>query len=476
MLACGGHLSSVTRRAPVVLTSLSLIISTAACGEDFGTDPPPGPSGETWSRSFGDEAAQTITSVAVDELGGVYVTGGFSGTTDFGGGPLVAAGTSEDLFVAKYDTDGDHVWSRRFGDTGNQRGTGIDVGPGGEVVVTGNFTGSIDLADAFLQSSQGSDIFLITLEGDGSTRGGSAFVGAGLDSPTGLVVDGGGNIIIGGYFDGDVAFGGELLFSAGEDDIFLAKFLPGGEHVWSYRFGDVADDRLWDVAVDGQGNVGIAGTVGGGVVDLGGGGLDPGGGVDSDDAIVASYSPNGAHRWSRRLGDDSVQRARGVAFDPVGDMLVAGEFGGTIDFGGQPRTSTGGVDAFVVKYDSSGNPRLSNAYGVVQNQSGRRVASGGNGDIFLAGTFDGAVSFGGAELQSAGDDDIFVARLDPGAVHQGSSAFGDLLMQSVADLTVDGAGHAIVVGNFNGTIDFGFGPHGTSDDAEQNPFIAKLMP
>ena len=89
--------------------ALVLLAAVAACGDDFGEDPPPGPSDAEWSKSFGDEAAQTVTSVAMDELGGVYITGGFAGTTDFGGGPITAAGPSEDLFVAKLDTDGNHV-------------------------------------------------------------------------------------------------------------------------------------------------------------------------------------------------------------------------------------------------------------------------------------------------------------------------------------------------------------------------------
>lgn len=462
------------RVGPLLIAAIPF--ATGACGEDFGTDPPPGPSEETWSRGFGDDASQSVNAVAVDELGAVYVTGAFSGTTDFGGGPVDAAGTSDDLFVAKYDTNGDHLWSRRFGDSGTQSGYGLALGSEGEVIVVGDFSGSIDLGSDFLQATDGSDVFLLVLEPDGEPRFGKAFAGAGRDRPTALVVDGAGNLVIGGYYDGDIAFGGDLLFAAGEDDIFVAKFLPTGEHVWSHRFGDAADDRLYDLSVNSRGDVACTGSLGGGVVDFGGGPLDPVGSDANEDAFVAVFGPDGGHQWSRRFGDEMPQRGRGAAYDAADHLVLTGEFGGTIDFGGDSRTSTGGFDAYLAKLDENGNPIMSNAFGVSQSQYGRCVATGPERAIFLAGVFDGAVTFGGLELQSEGDSDLFVARLEQDGAHLGSASFGDALSQQVSDLAVDAAGHAIIVGNFNGSIDFGFGPHGTADEMDQNSFVAKIDP
>lgn len=476
MLAFAGHRGG-TERSPSTWLLLALLTVTAGCGEDFGSDPPPGPSEETWSRSFGDAASQVVNAVAVDEMGSVYVTGTFSGTTDFGGGPIDAAGSESDLFVAKYDTDGAHVWSRRFGDSSRQNGLAIAVGSGGEIVVAGTFAGSIDLGSEFLEATDGSDIFLLVLEPDGSPRYGRSHVGIGTDIPTAVSVDAAGNIILGGYFDGDVAFGGDLLFSAGEDDIFIAKFLPSGDHVWSYAFGELGNDRLSALSVDSGGNVAMTGTLSGGPVDFGGGPLEPGGGVElGDDVFVDVVAPDGAHRWSRRFGDQQPQRGHGVAFATNDDLLVVGEFAGAIDFGGDSRTSTGGIDAFLARLDGGGNPIYSHGFGVTGNQSARSVAVGPSAEIFLAGVFNGAVTFGGAELQAQGEgpDDVFVARLDSGGVHMGSAAFGDGLEQSVSGLATDALSHAILVGNFNGTIDLGFGPHGTADETDQNPFIAKL--
>jgi hypothetical protein len=46
-------------------------------------------------------------------------------------------------------------------------------------------------------------------------------------------VDGGGNVVVTGYFQGTVNFGGGSLTSAGGTDIFLFKYSAAGAHVWS---------------------------------------------------------------------------------------------------------------------------------------------------------------------------------------------------------------------------------------------------
>ena len=73
-----------------------------------------------FSQRFGDTESDSGRAIAVDGARNVLVTGEFRGTVDFGGGPLSSAG-DRDIFLAKYDAAGAHLWSQRFGP---QRGTG----------------------------------------------------------------------------------------------------------------------------------------------------------------------------------------------------------------------------------------------------------------------------------------------------------------------------------------------------------------
>ncbi len=464
--------------APRFLTLVVvLLFFCCACGEGFETDPTPGPSDSSWSKGFGDDQNQTIHGVAVDRAGNIYVTGAFAGFTDFGGGPIEAAGMSQDVFVVKYDTDGNHLWSKRFGDGSDQTGRAVAVSRSGDVVIVGNFGGSMDIAGQFLQASDGADAFVAVLDAGGNERWAASFEGAGVDIPRGLAVDAAGNIVVAGDFEGDINLQGEPFTSAGATDVFVVKLLPSGELVWARRFGSVEDDEVDDVATNSDGDIALTGVLrGASSIDFGGGPLDPVGVDPNDDAYAVVLAPDGAHRWSKRLGDAQFQRGAGVAYDSNDDLLLVGHFSGTIDFGGESRTSSGSFDAYVAKLDRDGAPIWSRAFGVTSNVFSVGVACDPARNVSVTGDFDGVVEFGGSQLDSAGLNDVFFAQLDPAASHAISSGFGNDLEQHARGIAVDSAGNAILIGNFYGSIDFGFGEHTSTGDMDQNPYIAKLAP
>ena len=68
------------------------------------------------------------------------------------------------MFVAKYRHDGSVAWVKRFGGSYDDLGAGIAVDGAGDVYVTGQFQGSIDLGSG-LTSAGGYDIFLAKLAG-----------------------------------------------------------------------------------------------------------------------------------------------------------------------------------------------------------------------------------------------------------------------------------------------------------------------
>lgn len=77
----------------------------------------------------------------------------------------VAAGAT-DAFVAKYDLAGSLIWAKVFGDASPQVGASVAIGPLGGVWATGHFAGSIDFGaapPAALASAGNNDIFLARL-------------------------------------------------------------------------------------------------------------------------------------------------------------------------------------------------------------------------------------------------------------------------------------------------------------------------
>jgi hypothetical protein len=364
-----------------------------------------------WSRRFGDASNDGSEGwdVAVDASGNVALAGRLDGTVDFGGGVLTSAG-GHDIFVAKFDAGGNHLWSHVFGDASNQDVYDVAVDGSGSVVVTGNFLGTVDFGGGSLTSAGGEDIFVAKFDAAGSHVWSQRFGAANLQNGESVAIDASGNVVVTGSFLDSVDFGGGPLTSDTGVDIFVAKFDPAGNHVWSQRFGDRFDQVSLGVAVDASGNLILTGFFLG-TVDFGGGPLSEPAGYD---VFLAKLDAAGSHVWSKSFGDAGSQFGLDVAVDASGNAVVTGQFSGSVDFGGGLLPSTGLEDIFVARFDAGGNHLWSQHYGAAFEQSvGSAVAVHASGNAVVTGIVNGEVDFGGGPMTSAGDQDIFVLQLTP---------------------------------------------------------------
>ena len=427
------------------------------CSEDT-TSPPPGNTGGTplahrWSQGFGDAGDQLNIHAAVDGSGNVITTGSFKGAVNFGGGDLTSAGDN-DIFVAKFDATGNHVWSKRFGDALIQFATGA-VDGSGNVIVTGSFQGSVDFGGGVLTSAGSHDIYIAKFDPAGNHVWSRRFGGTDIDFENSVAVDGSGNVIVTGTFRASIDFGGGVLTAAGiADDIYVAKFDATGNHVWSKRFGDATAESAYGVAADGSGNVIVTGPFES-TVNFGGGVLTSAGG--ESDIYVAKFDGTGNHLWSKRFGDADGQSGYGVAVDGSNNVIATGDFYSSVDFGGGVLTSAGDRDAYIAKFDASGNHVWSKRFGNASSDDIYGGAVDGSGNVIVTGTFYDSVDFGGGALTSAGDGDIYLATFNPSGNYILSKRFGDADDQWGNSVAVDGSGNVIMAGAFAGSVNFGGG-------------------
>jgi hypothetical protein len=128
------------------------------------------------------------------------------------------------------------------------------------------------------------------------------------------------------------------------------------------------------------------------------------------DIALAKYDNAGNHLWSKRFGDADYQNFSKVRFDVLGNVLLTGPFLGTVNFGGSNLTTAGGYDAFLAKFDAAGTHLSSYRFGDTVSQQPQSIAVIGLDRPVIAGQFAGTVNFGGGNLVSAGSNDIFLAR------------------------------------------------------------------
>ena len=408
----------------------------------------------SWSQSFGDTGDDRGARIAADGAGDILLTGLFEGTVDFGGGAYHAAGGT-DIFIAKYNGTGSHLWSHCFGNTGLDWGQAIAADAAGNVLVGGTFERTVSVGGDMFTSAGSADIFVAKYDGAGTHIWSHSFGAGGLDRCHSIAVDGAGNVLITGTFAGTVDFGGGPLTSVGGHDIYVAKYDGAGTHLWSHRFGASGEDRGIVIKVDGDGNVLVTGYFQG-TVSFGGISYHAAGGTD---IFIAKYDGTGMHIWSKAFGDSSDDQGLGIARDGDGSIFVTGYFQGTVDFGGGPLTSVGGHDIYVAKYDEAGTHLWSRCIGDASNDEGEFIAVDGTGNVVVTGFFEGVVDFGGGPRTSAGGRDIYVAKYDGNGAHLWSQRYGADAEDQGRGIAVDGAGNVLVTGFFGSVVDFGGGPH-----------------
>jgi hypothetical protein len=367
-----------------------------------------GPKGEhLWSKRFGNWNEQVGLSVAVDPDGNILMTGMFDGSIDFGGDTLTSAGT-KDVFLAKLNRDGGHIWSKKFGDGANQIGQSVAVDSHGNVALCGSFEGTLNFGSGEIISGGSTDIFLATFDATGKRRWDKRFGDSTGQECKSVAMDADGNLAITGTFNGWVNFGKGQLTSAGSVDVFLAKFGSDGGILWNHGFGTTSEQGGQSVAISPDGGVVLGGYFAGSI-NLGGGAFtDPG----NTNIFLAKFDSMGTHVWSRSYGDAESQLLEGVTVDGCGDVLATGYFSGAVDFGGGAFTSKGLDDLFVLKLGPKGEHVWSKSFGDDAGQYGTAIAVGPEGHAYVAGQFEGTVDMGGG-LTTKGGYDALLSRFEP---------------------------------------------------------------
>lgn len=405
-----------------------------------------------WSQSFGSASDQSAYDITKDASGNIIIVGELYGTVDFGGGPLVSAGGS-DIFIAKFDAAGNHLWSKRFGDAAFQGANAVTTDAGGNIVVVGTASGTVDFGGGPIATAGNGDVFVARFSPAGGNIYSNVFGDANVDFAGGVAVDASNNIVVVGQFAGSIDFGGGMLTSAGNYDIFVAKINPLGVYIWSKSFGDVQYDYGQGVATDSAGNVILIGSYGG-TVDFGGGPLVSAG---SNDIVVAKFNGTGAHTWSKSFGNTGYETPYGIVLDDMDNIIVDGYFSGTVDFGGGFLPGAG-LEAFLVEFDPTGAHVWSKSFGgSAPTQIADAVDRGANGDIVIAGYFNGDIDLGAGTVYAVGGWNGFVARYDATGNYIWSQTFGNAPTTYAYGVVMDAAGNVAVTGDFNGDIDFGGG-------------------
>jgi hypothetical protein len=178
-----------------------------------------------WAKGAGGDDQDLCYSIAIDGNGNSFITGSFeSSNITFGTISLTNAyaGTT-DVFIAKYDSNGDAVWAKRAGGNDWEEGTSVAVDGIGNSYFTGVFQSStITFGTYILNNVGGPDMFFVKYDTSGNVVWAKSVDGS--DQSNSIAVDGSNNCYVTGSFSSPtINFDSTTLTRAGSNDIFVAR-------------------------------------------------------------------------------------------------------------------------------------------------------------------------------------------------------------------------------------------------------------
>ncbi|RFS16815.1 SBBP repeat-containing protein [Emticicia sp. C21] len=390
------------------------------------------------------------TNIGTDAAGNVYLSGNFSNTVDFGGISLTSSGGT-DVFVAKYSQAGALVWVKKGGGIVGDTPSDMAVDADGNVIIAGNFNYPITFDNYIINPAGYFDIFLAKYNTNGELQWMKKEGGSDTESITGLTFDNDGNIFMTGYFYETSPFSGGAIISAGKKDIFLAKYNSSGGAVWVRRAGGTNDDSASGVTVDEYGNSYITGYFVGSTT-IGNTSFNSYGG---NDIFVAKYAANGIFQWARQGGGTGDDEGNSITIDNANYIYVFGTFENSLTFGGSSATSKGDKDVFLVRYTDNGDVHSYEVAGGPNAEEARKVRVDTNKNVYLTGEFYNTTNFGPINLMSSGSGEIFIAKYSGSLTFQWVQKMGGTGSDKVFGLGVDTNGNIYLTGMFYTNATFG---------------------
>ncbi len=354
-----------------------------------------------WAIKYG---GYSVEGISRDASGNLLLCGLFSGIADFDPGPgtftLAAINGSSlpNTYALKLDPNGNFLWAVRYGDS-NTSSKDISNDASGNVFITGGYANVQDFDPSVGTFTMGAtnnvSSYVLKLDASGNfvlakdIR--NVSIGTACAS-LGIEIDGLGNIITTGYFNGTTDFDPSAASYTLSSttfayySIFVQKLDASGNFLWAKAVGGSSVTNLaYDVAIDASNNVYTTGSFGN-TADF-----DPGAGVTNltatgtSDAYVWKLDANGNFLWAKGMGTNPWA----LCLDAVGDVysIAYASTGDDVDPGAGTYTVTG---SYLQKLDASGNFVWARGYGVFP--SFNDISVNGN-DVYFTGRYTSTVDF-----------------------------------------------------------------------------------
>ena len=270
----------------------------------------------------------------------------------------------QEVFVVKYDSLGNTIWAKSFGGANNDVGNSVYIDSGGNLIVTGVFaSSSISFGtQVLLNNGYGSrDVFIIKYDSNGNLLWANSLGGNSNDIANSVTTDLLGNIYVGGYYSSNTIIIGNTTLTnsnSGYSKNFIAKYDSNGNALWAKSGSNsTQNDAINSLCTDKYGNVYSTGyfdspSITFDTVKL------TNKSPYSQDLFVTKYNTLGNVIWAKDYGGTGNESGKSISSDKNGNVYLTGQFTSpSLAFDSKTiLNSSGSYDLFVVKLNTNSVP------------------------------------------------------------------------------------------------------------------------
>lgn len=266
-----------------------------------------------WTRQWGSELSDRASSIAIDTDGNIYVAGYSDGDIEDG---VNESGKYWNIFLSKFDNDGDLKWIRQWGSGSDDGASSIVIDHENEkIYITGFTEGPLEGNEKLGYM----DIFLAKLDMDGNREWTRQWGSDENDFGRCVVISKSGNIFVSGNTEGAIGENEEVL---SEDQMFLTRLSPDGEYEWTKQWGKGYNSYSTNMKIDINDKIFVTGSVGG----------EFEGFVNEKymDVFITKWDEDGNIEWNEQWGTDYDNAGLDIAVKDDGSIYVTGRTDGPL--------------------------------------------------------------------------------------------------------------------------------------------------
>lgn len=417
-----------------------------------------------WATYYGGVGFDLGTVLNCDNSGNVFLTG-----ASYMGSDIATTGSHQstnagnfDAFLAKFDKDGNRLWATYFGGTGIDYSYGLVCDINNNVYISGITTSATGMSTTGshqpASGGGGGDNYLARFDSSGTLIWSTYYGSSGAESGGVCTSDNMGHVYLAGYTSGNnnISSNGHQSTNAGGwNDAYLVQFDTSGVRQWGTFYGGSTHDQADGVACDRLGNVYLGGQTNSVNNIATPGSHQPaiGGGFDN---FLVKFNINGVRQWATYYGgadDDYNGTLRVVACDKMENVFLAGQTestSGIATAGSHQPVIGGGVDAFLVKFNSQGVRSWGTYFGGIGDENGGAISCDLSNNIFWCGftnSTSGIATPGAHQtVYGGGDKDAFLTRFSNNGVQGFGTYYGGNSLDEGYAVGFDYIGNAYISG------------------------------